>query len=545
MAKAKPNTTDFNDLHCAEGLKVVGEQLRAAYDAFLKSPAPPDKGDEKFSDSPPAPSDTGLLSLEKALEKFSFYYPKNKVFDETERQLVSMAAFKLLVAPEVFKAWSEKKRSVGDAYIKPKLAAAKMAGGAGLVAALKRYVYLMPSDEVYDTETREIIKIAHLRFAIADCFDDWLKHVKRREIPRKNLVFDPTMQVGKGFINKFAGLPLQAKTPPDNLEPCLNMVKLLKVLCNYDDEAFLWLRRWLAFPLIHVGKKMRTAVLMHSDVHGTGKSLFFDGVMRPLYGQYARTLGQVDLESQYNDWMSEALFGVFEEVLSRSQKFSHTGTVKQMVTGPVFRVNKKFMSGWEESNHMNSVFLSNEFQPLPIEPHDRRFLIIWPEIKLLQEIKEGVNRELAEGGSEYFLGWLRATPLEGFNEFTEPPITDAKMRLIEFGRPAWEVFYGEWKNNELDLPYTPCLVSQLYTAFKRWCNRQGEHAMSQNKFSGLIQTKERLRKDLHYQVGTGDQTKKGRFFMVEPCPPSLKQQVWLGGRVEECDRKLGNAVDDL
>ena len=70
-------------------------------------------------------------------------------------------------------------------------------------------------------------------------------------------------------------------------------------------------RRWLAYPLQHVGAKLRTAVLMHSEMQGSGKSLFFEGVMRPIYGRYAATLGQHQMESQYTDWQSNLLYGLF------------------------------------------------------------------------------------------------------------------------------------------------------------------------------------------------------------------------------------------
>ncbi len=141
-----------------------------------------------------------------------------------------------------------------------------------------------------------------------------------------------------------------------------------------------WLALWLAYPLQHVGAKMATAVLMHSEVHGSGKSLLFDGVMRPIYGEYGATLGQQQMESQYTDWQSNLLYGLFEEIFSREKKYSQTGTMKQMITATSTRIEKKFVSGWEEDNHMNCIFLSNELQPFPVEPSDRRFLVVWQAV---------------------------------------------------------------------------------------------------------------------------------------------------------------------
>jgi putative DNA primase/helicase len=250
-----------------------------------------------------------------------------------------------------------------------------------LADAIGRYVYLYPSSTAWDSHTSQQVALSDLRNAIADCYDQWLKHPKRRNMPKENLVFDPTQQVVTGeYINTFRGLPL---VPVRNDDACRNMRHMLWCLCNKNDEIFTWICQWLAFPLQHVGAKMQTAVLMHSRVHGSGKSFFFDGVMRAVYGEYCRTFGQAELESQYNDWISQALFGVFEEVLSRSQRYSHTGTLKQMITGEKVRINQKYMQGWEESNHLNCVFLSNEVEPLPVEPSDRRLLVIWKPVSML------------------------------------------------------------------------------------------------------------------------------------------------------------------
>ncbi|WP_238376429.1 primase-helicase family protein, partial [Marinagarivorans algicola] len=335
----------------------------------------------------------------------------------------------------------------------------------------------------------------------------------------------------------FTGLPLKAN---GEYSKCQAIARLLVVLCNGDEEVLNWLTRWLAFPLQNVGAKMQSAVLMHSDVHGSGKSYFFDGVMSCIYGDYANIFGQTQLESQYNDWMSECLFGVFEEVLSRGQKYSHTGTIKHMVTGKTFYVNKKFMSGWKESNHMNMVFVSNEVLPLPVEPSDRRFLVVWPESKLIDELKTEVDRELMNGGAEAFYNFLLSVDLTDFTEYTEPPMTEAKRRLIEFGLPAWQVFYNEWKGGELECPYSAVRVRDLYKAFEYYCKDRNEHCMGMNKFTQFIRSKETRQKDVHYNFKS--YKGKSAFFMVGCCPENKTRQEWLGGCVGEWDGFLNKGL---
>lgn len=529
--------TDWNDLHVAQGLDAVREQLRAGLRSANDSPVPSDdEAPPPWHDKapPPAPLELeGRVTLEEALERFVLAMPDGKVWDAREKRLLKKTAAKDLMGKKLFDEWlaHDDRRSVHQDLVKPLAASALAAGGGGLGAALERFVYLYPTDAAWDKEKRVRVPLSALRHAIASCFDDWIKHPQRHEIDVDNLVFDPTQRVDPTtHINTFRGLPVQ---PVDDVKGCVWILTLLDHLCNDDHELVTWLLKWLAYPLQHVGAKMASAVLMHSSTHGSGKSLFFEEVVKPLYGEYGSTLSQHQLESQYTDWRSQLLFALFEEVLSRDQKYSHTGTLKHMITGKTMRVEKKFVSGWEEANHMNAVFLSNELQPWPLEPSDRRMLVIWPEKKLPEHIKAGVISELAGQGLACFLGYLLSLDLTGFSTHTEPPVTAAKERLIDFGRPGWEVFYLEWRNGYLDYPFMPCLAQDLFSAYRSWADKRRETVVSMTKFGGFLAVQEgiRRRRDVHWSDGY--KSMKGTFFVpLAPSEPWTQrdgesQQDWL------------------
>jgi len=332
----------------------------------------------------------------------------------------------------------------------------------------------------------------------------------------------------------FEGLPLE---PDDDDDGCRNIRQMMYLLCNKDDEVWSWLARWLAFPLQHVGAKMHTAVLMHSDVQGSGKSLLFDGVMRPIFGEYGATLGQTQMESQYTDWSSNLLYGLFEEIFSRDQKYSHMGTIKQMITGEKQRIEKKFMSGWEESNHMNCIFLSNELLPFPIEQSDRRFLVIWPNWKLDPELQANVGREIKNGGAAKFLNWLLKVDTSNFEERTKPPMTEAKEWLIDFGRPTWDSFYVQWQKDLLEVPYCSCLTSDLWEVYRHWCKLNGiGKVMDNQKFPKLIERRVFARQAKQNYMNGSDQ-KQGTVYLTESVPSlnedgsKVIKKVWLGAQV--------------
>ena len=140
-------------------------------------------------------------------------------------------------------------------------------------------------------------------------------------IYHKDLVFNPTMQIREGQVNMFDGLPMGPMlNDVDQLigfkeahDMCKPFMELLMHLCG-EREVVIWILKWLAYPLQNQGAKMATSILVHGEVQGAGKSLFFGKVMREIYGKYCVTLGQNGLESIYTDWAEQKLYCLFEEI---------------------------------------------------------------------------------------------------------------------------------------------------------------------------------------------------------------------------------------
>jgi len=553
--------SDWNDLQASAGRDEVRRQLLDASAIPFALPVSVSSSASNKDESPaPSIADVGRVALDESLRRFCWTLPEGRVWDNDDKKLLKPAQLKNWIGEKVYKQWNEheQRRTVQHSDVARMAQAAQKKGGGEIGYALRNYVLLYPSQTVWDRERREVIALNDLKVRMHRWYQPWLEHADRQEISRDQLVFDPR-QVHReedGYINMFRGLPLK---PVRDETKCAGIIQLLFHLVNGDQEVFDWLANWIALPLQRPGTKMATAVLMHSDVQGSGKSLLWDGIVKTLYGEYGATLGQHQLESQYTDWRSQKLYGLFEEVLSRDQKYSHTGTLKHMITGATHRVEKKFVSGWEESNYMNAAFLSNEHQPWPLEPSDRRMLVVWPETKLPVSLQQQVDREMSSGGIEAFYGWLlrRSLLVPGwtsdtdfgvvpFGAHTKPVETAARERLIEFGRPAWETFLYAWRDGEADVPYVCCITSDLFAAYRRWAEKRRESVISHTKFSSLLSTKVRKRADVRYKFPSGDE-KKAVFFLPEdpPSPPEQGTQAeWLGQQVAKFRQALLGAERD-
>lgn len=513
--------TDFNDLHVEEGLDVVELQLSdalgnaRAVDAALSghdgdltttnSPEPSDAGEPAAEELAPS-ADTWANSkvnaalkptLEILLEHFSLVYGTSDVWDGLNRRRIKKAGFISTVGKDLAKTWIEhaERRTIDPESLPILRRGQAIDEGGGkdrLLEMLDTLTLLYGTVTVWDSEKRMVMSLDAVRAAYGgELVKRWQEHRFRKMIDAENLVFDPTQRLGlPTHINMFHGYPL---TPSNDEEKCLAVLDLLYDLCAGEENAKEigdWLVKWLAYPLQHHGAKMQTAVLMFGEKQGTGKSLLFEGIVRPIYGEYGGTAGQHQLDSTFTAWKSRKTFMVFEEVLSRDDRYSHIGTLKHMITGRDMRINPKGLPERVESNHLNSVFLSNESQPIPIELEDRRFLVIEARNKLTEERVNRFRAWMEQGLSAAFYHFLLNYPLGDFNPHTKPLMTEAKRKIIRFGRPGWDAFHEQWRDGDLPAPYCCCLSDDLYQVYTQWCERNHERKLSMTKFSELIANRE-------------------------------------------------------
>ncbi|WP_160286529.1 bifunctional DNA primase/polymerase [Pseudomonas knackmussii] len=435
------------------------------------------------------------LTLARVLRRYALVEGTTHVWDIDKARKMKKPAFVALIGQKLFKEWSEvtdqkKKKRISEEQVKEIEQARQMAGkavGAMSMPPLVRYVYIDGTKDVWDLAKKRRVPEGAVKMALGDAYSLWLNSPERRVVDVANIVFDPTLTSDTSTtINTFEGLPLEPKRDD---AACENLRWLIGFLCNHAQDSTEWLTRWLAYPLQHTGAKMDTAVLMHSTMEGSGKSLLFSVVMGRLYGIYSATVGQTQLEGNFNAWQSGKLWAVFEEVVSRDQRYNQVGKIKQLITGQTVRIESKFVNGWEESSHMNAVFLSNEIMPWPIGEDDRRFLVMWPEEKLPEDRQKAIKHELANGGVEALYAWLLAHDLGDFDPQTKPPATPARQRLVALSRSTWQTFLHLWRAGDLGQGiWGACLSSDLYALFLEWCQRNKEHSMSQTKFGLFIST---------------------------------------------------------
>lgn len=288
--------SDFNDLHLAFGIQSVQVQISHA----LNRQAPPNKG--------------GDYTLDLLLENFAQIKDigklTNKIYDITNTTEMTKTHFMGLVGKDLANAWlfSGKQKTITRQAVRQEIAKQT---AKEYKSIFDQYWYIQGTKEVFNFKTGKRQPIETLRLEYPNEFDAWNKSEYRQKVESHNIWFDPTKKRtpkdGENHINTFKDLPIAPFTANelgvDNAQftehllssMCSPIIELVGHLCGKDKHAQDWVLNWLAIPLQNLGTKMDTALIVHGHIQGAGKSLFFDRIMRKIYGDYTLTLGQGQL----------------------------------------------------------------------------------------------------------------------------------------------------------------------------------------------------------------------------------------------------------
>ncbi|MCK5455808.1 MAG: hypothetical protein KAI45_01700, partial [Melioribacteraceae bacterium] len=211
---------------------------------------------------------------------------------------------------------------------------------------------------------------------------------------------------------------------------------------------------WLSY-VFSTREKARTAWVF-KGTQGSGKNLFFDEVIKPLFGQNQAIVVDDDrLQSDFNGFMNNKLFVAFNEVANDETKTKKSvkSKIKSLITDTTMLINEKHVKTYEVNNFANILFFSNEVIPLLIENQDRRFNVVETggELKFVSSFRK--NPEL-------FIKNL-SEELEMFTQFLlnykydkivvdEVIENDAKATIKELSMNRYELFVSKLKAKDWD-----------------------------------------------------------------------------------------------
>lgn len=388
---------------------------------------------------------------------------------------------------------------------------------------------------LFDFCERMLVSVDDMKLACSgrETWRDWMESQDKKIVRIENVGFDPGSDDPEITCNLWGGWPSEPVKGEYSL-----LLEMLEYMCSHEKNAkdlYLWVLRWLAYPIRNPGAKMKTALIFHGW-QGVGKNLFFEIIMS-IYGKYGRIIDQSALEDKHNDTFSKKLFFIADEVVARQELYHVKGKIKGLITGEWIRINPKNLSAYHERNHANLVFLSNEILPIILDKDDRRFVVVWTPKQLSEQWYKDIRAEVDAGGIGALHHYLKHDlDMGDFTPWTRPPMTDAKRDLIEISMDSTERFWIEWSKGGIDpVLAMPVKSAQLYAFYREWCARAGyaRYAPETKFLAEIGKRTDGKKQQARYLNGSGE---KMATFIFPPGidqPADKTQLIWLGEKVKE------------
>lgn len=133
--------------------------------------------------------------------------------------------------------------------------------------------------------------------------------------------------------------------------------------------------------------------------------------------------------------------------------------------------------------------------------------------------------------------YLLNVPLGDFDEGTLPPKTDAKFELVSLSMDSPSRFYYALGAGDVDgMPCCPALSTDVYECYRLWCARTGDRALSQPRFINAVTRKHHVdnprKRYWHEDDPVKPRGPSGVLMLPgEELPPGSDELVWLGQHI--------------
>lgn len=267
-------------------------------------------------------------------------------------------------------------------------------------------------------------------------------------------------EYGKGNIARFAFLPEAAgnqhnqRVITDGNETSINLYRPIKspqikadvtIFLEYlenlvpEEKERKYLLEWAGTLVARPSTRLMYGVLITSNMHGTGKSLFADEILAPLVGQkyVSRPTGD-QLAEKFTDWLYLKRLAIVDELYSGTSKRTYNG-IKNKMTSSTIDHRTLYSPAITIENRVTVYATSNGDRPLRLDDNDRRFLCIAAtEKKWGREKFDAYVHWVRDGGLfavNYMLHNLEEYGFSYVSEGAEAPSTDRKTELLADSLP--------------------------------------------------------------------------------------------------------------
>lgn len=255
------------------------------------------------------------------------------------------------------------------------------------------------------------------------------------------------------------------------------------VICSGHIQLYQYIRRYFAHMIQRPWERPEVAIVLRGG-QGTGKNTFVD-TMGSLVAPYFRQVNSMDqITGRFNAHMQNTLLLHANEATWGGNK-SERGKLKAMITDPTIPVEMKGLDIVDMNNYLRLVISSNEDWPVPVDPDDRRFLVL--DVSSVHQQDQAyfaaIHAELVSGGREALMHDLSVEPLAGFSPRSKPASPfGADMKLRSADAPVRWLYdilnANEWIQEGKVFAQIGVQVevakSEMYRDYEKWSHNSPE-----------------------------------------------------------------------
>jgi hypothetical protein len=163
---------------------------------------------------------------------------------------------------------------------------------------------------------------------------------------------------------------------------------------------------------------------------------------------------------------------VFEELRQSEAKDRRAleNHLKPIIAAPpeFLQVNRKGLHPYKALNRLFVLAFSNERVPLSLPSDDRRWMVVYSDaLKMTEAEGAAIWAWYQAGGASAVCAWLYQRDVSAFNPGAAPPLTEAKMIMVEQGRSTAESYLVEMMQARLGEFSAGVVASPFYALCDR------------------------------------------------------------------------------
>jgi hypothetical protein len=202
----------------------------------------------------------------------------------------------------------------------------------------------------------------------------------------------------------------------------------------------------MAYKRQNPQRKINHAVL-HTGLPGGGKDTLWAPFLWSIGGGSLKNIAVARAEEVAGSWgyTYESEVIVLNEIRYRKgdDRRAMENNLKPVIAAPpeLLLVNKKQQHPYYVVNRIFVLAFSNDRAPITIPADDRRWFVIWSQAPRLPDDEAARLWDwYGKGGFEAVAGYLDARDVSAFNPGAVPPLTDAKLAMVDLGMSGGEAF---------------------------------------------------------------------------------------------------------